>query len=365
MRRALFLAARGQGKVEPNPMVGCVLVKGGKVVGQGYHKKYGGPHAEVNALRDAGGKAAGATAYVTLEPCSHFGKTPPCAQALVEAGVARVVGAHEDPFPQVSGRGFEILRKAGIEVESGLLAEDAAELNGPFLTRVLKKRPYVIAKWAQSLDGKIATRSGDSQWISGPASRRIVHKLRARVDGVMVGLQTAIKDDPQLTARDVSLKRVACRLVVDSQLRIPLRSKLVATAGEVPVVVLTTRRGLEAGQKRAVSLEKRGVEIIVCRESGGRVSLPDALRKLADRGLTNLLVEGGGELIGSLADDDLLDEAYVFTAPFLIGGREAPSGCGGRGISLVERAKRPFSVTSKTVNNDFLTIIRLTGALIC
>ena len=301
-------------------------------------------------------RLARATAYVTLEPCSHFGKTPPCATALIEAKVARVVAAHEDPFPAVSGRGLAALKKAGIKVECGLCSAEASALNRPFLTRVLKKRPYVIAKWAQSLDGKIATRTGHSQWISGPPARRYVHQLRARMDAIIVGISTLLQDNPRLDARDVRVRRVAHRVVFDSRLRIPVDSTLAKTAIEIPTIVMTTAHGAQL-RKRA-ALEKRGVEIVLCRDRQGRVSVVSALRRMASRGWTNVMVEGGGELIGSLFDASVVDEAHVFTAPLIIGGRAAPTGCGGEGKPRVDRAGRATKVERKILGEDQLSIVR-------
>lgn len=362
MSRALQLARRGQGYVEPNPMVGCVLVRGGAVVGEGFHHRFGGPHAEVEALRVARGKARGAVAYVTLEPCDHTGKTPPCTRALIEARVAGVVAAHRDPFPEVAGRGFATLRRAGLEVRTGLLAEEAAELNAPFLTRVLHHRPFVIAKWAQSLDGKIATRTGESKWITGPQARREVHRLRGRVDGVAVGINTVLVDDPMLNAREVKTARVATRIVFDSRLRIPLRCRLVSTAREIPTVVLTTRSGVQESGIKRHKLVQRGVAVVACRSRQGQPSLADALRRLADLGMTNLLVEGGGELIGTFMDADYVDEGRVFTAPLIIGGRAAPGGCAGRGVARMGQAARPWSVVRRRRGDDVLTVARFTRA---
>lgn len=233
MYQALALAEQGQGWVEPNPMVGCVLVKDGRELGRGYHQQFGGPHAEVNALEDAKKRSeevCGATVYLTLEPCSHFGKTPPCADALIQAQVARVVVAMVDPDPRVSGRGIERLREAGIEVVVGVCQPQAQQLNEPFTKRVTTGLPWVIVKWASTLDGKVATHTGHSKWISSPASRKLVHDIRARVDAVMVGIGTVLVDDPQLTARGVAVKRVARRVVIDPELRMPPPSKQIGRA---------------------------------------------------------------------------------------------------------------------------------------
>lgn len=358
MRRALKLAARGQGRVEPNPMVGCVLVRAGRVVGEGYHRRYGGPHAEVHALRQAGAKARGSTAYVTLEPCAHFGKTPPCADALVAAGVARVVAAQGDPFPEVAGRGFRKLRRAGIQVDRGLLAAEARELNAPFLTRVLLQRPYVILKWAQSADGRIATRTGDSKWISGPESRQLVHRLRARLDAVIVGSGTVLADDPQLTARDVPVRRVARRVVFDSRLVTPMAAKLVATARQWPTLILTTPA---ASARKRLQLEQAGVEVMICRQRNTRVDVADALGHLSALGMTNVLVEGGSQLLGSFRDAGFVDEAWVFTAPVVIGGAGAPPACAGDGAVSVATGLHALSVRHRVMGRDALMQLRLTA----
>jgi diaminohydroxyphosphoribosylaminopyrimidine deaminase/5-amino-6-(5-phosphoribosylamino)uracil reductase len=322
MNLALALAVRGQGRVEPNPMVGCVLAKNGRIVGRGYHKKFGGPHAEVEALRDAGSRARGATAYVTLEPCCHYGKTPPCTEALITAGVRRVVAALKDPNPLVSGRGFRKLRQAGITCDVGLLEDEARRLNAPFITRQKKRRPYVILKWAQSLDGKIATRTGDSKWISSAASRRRVHELRARVDAILVGISTVLIDDPDLTARGVRRRRIATRIVLDSNLKTPLAAKLVRTARHTPTLLFC--RATRSHSTHAQRLRARGCEIIGVPTARGGISLKAVLRTLHDRGMTNLLVEGGGCVLGRFIDQHLADEALIFVAPKLIGGETAP-----------------------------------------
>jgi diaminohydroxyphosphoribosylaminopyrimidine deaminase/5-amino-6-(5-phosphoribosylamino)uracil reductase len=334
MGKALELARLGQGLVEPNPMVGCVIARGRRVVGAGYHRRYGGPHAEVHALRQAGALAAGATAYISLEPCSHVGKTPPCADALICAGVARVVAAMRDPNPIVRGHGLSRLRRAGVRVEVGLLEDEAARLNAPFVTLHCKKRPYVILKWAQSIDGCIATKTGDSRWISSPESRRAVHLIRARVDGVMIGIGTALRDDPDLTARGVRVARRAARIVLDTQLRLSLRSKLARTAKSVPTILFCSLAALRS--RRAGLLRRLGCDVVGVPHGRGGLKIESVMGNLAARKMSNVLVEGGGRLLGSLVDRGLFDEARVFVAPILIGGRGAPGplmGLGPAGIS--------------------------------
>jgi len=323
MRRALALAKKGEGRVEPNPMVGCVIVRNDRVIGEGYHRYFGGPHAEIEALRSCTRNPRGATVYVSLEPCCHHGKTSPCADALIQAGVARVVTPLRDPNPAVNGRGLRRLRGAGITVTTGVLVHEAAEVLAPFLTRVRLGRPYVIAKWAQSLDGILVTPPGESKWISCEASRRTVHRLRARVDAVLVGGSTVLADDPRLTARHVSLRRRALRVVLDGRLRTPLSAKLVATSKITPTLVLTTPRALNT--KKAQQLKRKGVELVVCKTRNGRLVLGDCLSHLSGRGVTNLLVEGGPTVLHALLKARLVDEVWAFVAPKLIGG--GPQAC--------------------------------------
>ncbi len=334
MRRALQLAARGRGYVEPNPLVGCVVVRRGRVIGEGYHERFGGPHAEVEALRECGGRARGATVYVTLEPCCFHGKTPPCTDALMAAGVGRVVAAMRDPNPRVAGRGLRLLRRAGIATEVGLLAAEAAALNAPFAKLMKERRPWVILKWAQSLDGKIATHTRDSKWITDETMRAHAHRTRGRVDGVIVGSGTVLADDPLLTCRVGRPRRVATRIVLDTKLRTPAACRLVRTAGEIPTWVFC---GLRAPWLRSRTLESAGcvVRRVPLAAGGSGLDLPAVLDVLAQAEMTNVLVEGGGALLGSFFDQQLADEAQVYVAPRLIGGREAPGALQGRGIERV------------------------------
>jgi diaminohydroxyphosphoribosylaminopyrimidine deaminase/5-amino-6-(5-phosphoribosylamino)uracil reductase len=367
MARALELAARGQGHVEPNPMVGCVIVHDGEVVGEGWHRKFGGPHAEVEALKVAGARAKGATAYVTLEPCCHHGKTPPCTQALIGAGIVRVVCAQRDPFVEVSGRGISQLQAAGIEVEVSVMEAEARRLNAPYLKLVTTGRPWIIAKWAMTLDGKIATATGDSRWISGEASRAIVHQLRGRVDGIMIGHGTAKTDDPLLTARPAG-PRLATRIVVDSQASLSLDSQLVRTAREAPVLVAV---GAGAAQENIDRLTAAGCEMVACHrskhsqpsplpkgEGAGRisadqsVSIPALLDELGRRRMTNVLVEGGSKLLGALFDAGEIDEVHVFIAPKLIGGANAPSPIAGAGLDKIAAALSVSDIELRHVGED-------------
>lgn len=309
---ALTLARWGEGRVEPNPMVGCVIAKRGRIIGKGYHRRFGGPHAEIEALRSCQESPRGATVYCTLEPCSHFGKTPPCVDALTEARVARVVIPILDPNPQVHGRGVRKLRRAGIKVEVGILADQAGELIRPFATRTLLGRPYVIAKWAQSANGFLVSGPGESRWISGPQSQARVHRLRARVDAIMVGAGTVLKDDPLLTARDVSIRRLALRAVVDGKLRIPLSCKLVQTADRFPTVVFTTPSA--ANSRKAAQLRRAGVEVIPSAARNDVLDLRKLLASDAMAGVTNLLVEGGPTLLNAFFRAGLVHDAHIYLA---------------------------------------------------
>jgi len=318
MQAALGLARRGLGQVWPNPAVGCVLVREGRVVGRGWTAPGGRPHAETQALLMAGEQAKGAVAYVTLEPCSHQGKTGPCAEALIKAGVVRAVVAIDDPDPRVSGRGLEMLRQAGIVVELGLCREEAAEINAGFFTRLSAGRPLVTVKSASSLDGRIATHSGESKWITGPKARSAGHFLRAEADAIMVGSTTAIVDDPDLTCRLPGLEgRSPVRLVVDSRLRLPLTSKLVANAKSTPTWLITVTGN---DPERLLAYANCGVEVIEVAAGEEGVDLPAVMTELGSRGLTRLLVEGGAHLTAALLRHDLVDRVAWFRAPVLLGG---------------------------------------------
>ena len=350
MQIALDLAARGRGRVEPNPMVGAVVVTDGRIAGRGWHKQFGGPHAEVSALHDAGPAGSGATIYVTLEPCCHHGKTPPCSDAVIAAGIKRAVVAMVDPFPDVAGRGLEQLRQAGLEVEAGVLEARARQLNAPFVKLVTAGRPYVIVKWAMSLDGKIATRTGDSQWISSEPSRQRVHELRNVVDAVMIGVGTALADDPQLTCR-IEGGRNPRRIVVDSSARTSVGSKLVQTAREVETIIAATG---DAPTERVEALEGAGCEVLLLPPRDGRVDLAALMDELGRRKLTNVLVEGGGELLGGIIRQDLADRAMVFVAPKVIGGREAPGPVGEEGVASLAEALSLEQVHVEHIGPDLL-----------
>jgi diaminohydroxyphosphoribosylaminopyrimidine deaminase/5-amino-6-(5-phosphoribosylamino)uracil reductase len=340
MRRALELAARGEGLVEPNPMVGAVVAAApggdgaGRIIAEGWHAAFGGPHAEVAALTAAGAAARGGTLAVTLEPCCHHGKTPPCTDAIIAAGIARVLVACRDPFPAVDGGGIAALRQAGIEVQTGLCEAECRRLTAPFRTLVERKRPWLIAKWAMSLDGRVATAAGASRWISSEASRALVHGLRGRMDGILCGIGTALADDPLLTARPAG-PRQPLRIVLDGSARLPLESRLVRTAREVPLLVAT---GPTAPADRLRHLEAAGCEVWQGRDERPQQRLESLLVELGSRRLTNVLVEGGPTVLGSLADAQTIDEVWAFIAPTIIGGEAAPAPVGGAGISLLAAA---------------------------
>jgi len=321
------LAERGRGHVEPNPLVGAVIVRDGSIISEGWHEQFGHAHAEVNALARLGEYARGATIYVTLEPCCHHGKTPPCTDALIRAGVAHVVIALEDPFPQVAGKGAAQLRAAGIQVELGVCADQARRQNAPYLKLLGTGRPYVHAKWAMSLDGKIATKTGDSQWISNEASRRIVHELRGRMDGILVGIGTVIADDPLLTARPPG-PRVATRVLVDTTAKIAPTAQLVRTAKDAPTLIATTSKDAAVLDP----LRAAGCEVLtLAPDYEGKPDLQLLLVELGRRRWTNLLVEGGAAVFGKLFDRKAVDEVHVFVAPKLIGSIYDKSPVAGRG----------------------------------
>ncbi len=332
MRLAIELGKRGLGQVWPNPAVGCVIVRGDVIVGRGWTQPGGRPHAEVGALAQAGAAAHGATAYVSLEPCSHTGKTPPCASALIAAGVARVVTALKDPDPRVSGQGHAMLRAAGITVREGVEAEAAALANAGFLTRIHKGRPMVTLKLALTLDGRIATAAGLSRWITGPQARRAVHMLRARHDAVIVGAGTARADDPDLRVRELGVAHQPVRMVTDSRLGVCACGRLGATAREAPVWML---HGPQASIAARNDWSRAGATLIACENDAlGRLDIADALQRLGARGITRLFCEGGGGLAASLMRAGLVDEMVVFSAG-LVFGADGTAGLGAMDVTEI------------------------------
>ena len=359
MAAALELARRGLGSVWPNPAVGCILVRpdlGGRIVGRGWTQPGGRPHAETEALRRAGGQAGGATAYVTLEPCSHHGQTPPCADALVAAGIARAVIAHEDPDPRVSGRGIARLREAGIDVEVGPGAPVARDLNAGFLLRVTAGRPLITVKVAATLDGRIATATGESRWITGDAARAYGHGLRARHDAIAVGIGTVLADDPDLTCRLPGLtRRSPVRIVFDSGLRLPLGSRVVATAGETATWVLCCEKA-DAGVRRA--LTAAGVVVIqVAVGADGRPDMRGAFAELARRGLTRVLVEGGGQVIAAVLKAGLGDRLAWVRAPKVLGG-DAVAAVGAMGVAALADAPGFEPTGMQEAGTDIVELFR-------
>jgi diaminohydroxyphosphoribosylaminopyrimidine deaminase/5-amino-6-(5-phosphoribosylamino)uracil reductase len=338
-------------------MVGCVFVKAGRIIGEGYHRRYGGPHAEVEALRSVRGAARGSTAYVTLEPCCHFGKTPPCTNALIEAGVKRVVFAVRDPFPKVRGKSAKLLRAAGMDIVSGVCEREAIDLMAPYIKGQKLGLPWVILKWAQSLDGKIATRTGDSKWISNQQSRKLVHQIRARMDAIIVGVGTVMADDPALTARDVPVERVATRIILDPHLRIPPLSQLVRSARETPTIIVKCPSAPQS--KSQIARRYPGIEILAVPAKREELNLKAMLQELSRRGMSNVLVEGGGRTLGAFYDAGLADEAFVFVSPRLIGGRDAPSALSATGPARMSQIKPPRSLHISQSGDDQLYHLRL------
>jgi len=348
MNLALTLAEKGRGTVSPNPMVGAVIVKNDRVIGKGYHEKYGHPHAEVNAFDSATEDVEGATIYITLEPCSHYGKTPPCADLIVRKKVKRVVVGALDPNPLVSGRGIKKIKAAGIEVASGVLAEKSRQLNEVFMKFITEKKPFVVLKTAMSLDGKIATSKGESKWITGEESRKKVHQERAYLTGIMVGINTVLKDNPKLTARILNVKNPV-RIVVDSQLRIPLDTNIVQKQEEAPTIILTTKK---ADPEKVSLLTEKGVTVLIVSEQKGRVNLREGMEKLGERNIDSILLEGGSELNYSSLEARIVDKVQVYIAPKIIGGTTSPTPVGGKGIESLSKVFPVERITIKMIGED-------------
>lgn len=358
MRLALRLAQRGQGFVEPNPMVGAVLVGNAAIIAQGWHQRFGGPHAEINALNAAEVSPRGGTLYVTLEPCCHTGKTGPCTQAIIAAGLKRVVVAMRDPNALVCGRGIAQLRRAGIRVDVGVLESQARQLNRPFIKWITTRQPYVIAKWAQTLDGGIADRYGKSQWISSPESRKRVHHIRGHVDGIMVAIGTALADDPMLTARPrkkTDIRRTATRIIIDSHCRLPLNSRLVLTATNVPTLVFHRMSLTGAALLRMKKLTQHGVACIGVRaDKNGNLDMAAVLTELGKRNFTNILVEGGPTLLGSMLKNELIDEGLVFIAPKIAGDQSARHAVEGIVLQSISKATMLEFAQPERIGPDIL-----------
>ncbi|WP_069999683.1 bifunctional diaminohydroxyphosphoribosylaminopyrimidine deaminase/5-amino-6-(5-phosphoribosylamino)uracil reductase RibD [Cellulosilyticum sp. I15G10I2] len=352
MKRALELARKGAGYTNPNPLVGAVIVKDEKIIGEGYHAVYGGPHAEVNAFRNAAADIKGATMYVTLEPCSHYGKTPPCAYRIVEEGIKKVVVATQDPNPEVSGRGIQILREHGIEVVVGILEEESMRLNEIFFKYITTQRPFCILKTAMTLDGKIATCTGDSKWITNEASREYVHELRHRVSGVMVGAGTVIQDDPFLNTRLQSGNASdPIRIIVDTSAKVPLEANIFHIKSMSGTIIATTEL---AKEEKIKAIRATGAEVIILPLINQRVDLNELMKKLGERKIDSVLLEGGSELNYSALDAGIVDKVSAFIAPKIIGGSMAKTPVGGGGKLFMKEAIKLNDVKWQHFGEDIM-----------
>jgi len=352
MKRALDLAKKGMGYTNPNPMVGAVIVKDDKIIGEGYHQLYGSHHAEVNAFKNATEDVAGATMYVTLEPCSHYGKTPPCANAIVEKRIKKVVIGLKDPNPLVAGKGIEILRNNDIEVVTGVLEEEGRKLNEIFLKYITTKLPFCILKTAMTLDGKIATHTGDSKWITNELSRAYVHHLRHRVSGIMAGIGTLLADDPMLNTRLIDCEgKDPHRIIVDSKTRLPLEARILNMESTARTIVATTE---EADKEKIKQLNNKGVEIIITPLNNGRVDLNYLMKELGQRKIDSILLEGGGSLNYSALEAGIVDKMLAFIAPKIIGGNEAKTPVEGKGLAYMKDAILLQDIEVQHFNNDIM-----------
>ena len=350
MQRALELAAKAKGRTSPNPMVGAVIVKGHRIISEGYHKKSGTPHAEAVALRKAGSKAKGTTMFVTLEPCCHTEKrTPPCTKAIIESGIKKVIVATTDPNPRVSGKGIKELRAAGIETEVGILGPDARSLNETFNKFIIKKEPFVVLKIAQSLDGKIATAKGESKWITGKTARKHVHQLRNDLDAVMVGIGTVRKDNPSLDCR-IRRGRNPYRIIVDSSLRIPLSSKVLAYSDNKTIIATTGK----ASKKKIKQLITHGARVLVIKSKAGRVDLKALLKELGKLDITGVMIEGGSSIASSAISTGMVDRVMFFVAPKIIGGSDAIPSIGGESPFLLKNAIKLKDLRATAAGDDIL-----------
>lgn len=352
MSRALELAALGSGTTSPNPLVGAVIVKDGKIIGEGWHQKAGEPHAEINAIRNSKETVEGATIYVNLEPCSHFGRTPPCAAELVRRRFRRVVVAMEDPNPLVAGRGIKLLRENGIWVDIGVKKLEALMLNDIFIKYITKKMPFVLLKAAMTLDGKTATVTGDSKWISSEISREYVHRLRYRYSSILVGVNTVIKDNPELTARLKGVEtKNPVRIIVDSKGRIPPEARVLDIDENRRTIVATTE---DMPEEKLEYLKSRGVEIIITDKKEGKVSIEELMKELYKREVDSVLVEGGGTVAASFLEEGYADKAAFFIAPIIIGGRNAPTPVMGRGVKSISEGYKLEYPSISTFGQDVL-----------
>ena len=351
MRHAIELAKKGGGYVHPNPLVGCVVVKDGEIIAEGYHEKYGEFHAERNALTRCKTETKDASLYVTLEPCCHYGKTPPCTEIIIEKGIKKVFVGILDPNPLVAGKGVKSLQDAGIEVEVGLCENEIREMNKVFLKYITTKRPYVIMKTAMTLDGKIAAHTGDSKWVTNEESRKMVHELRSEMAAVIVGIGTVLADDPMLNVRLEGEHHQPVRIVVDSNLRIPLDSQLVNTAKEYRTIVATTVSDNCRDARPCVST---GIELIQCKSNNGHVDINDLMTKLGSLGIDSLLLEGGGTLNAAFLEAGCVDEVWAFIAPKIIGGEGSKTPVSGKGIDKMSKAVNLQDIDIQNINGDIL-----------
>jgi diaminohydroxyphosphoribosylaminopyrimidine deaminase/5-amino-6-(5-phosphoribosylamino)uracil reductase len=351
MGQALALAQYARGRTSPNPMVGAVIVRDGRVVGEGWHRQAGTPHAEIHALRQAGDLAYNASIYVTLEPCSHHGRTGPCVEALIAAGIKKVIIAMTDPNPLVAGQGISKLREAGIEVIEGVLANEAAKLNETFIKWISTKKPFVLLKSAMSLDGKIASYTGHSKWITGSQSRNYVHQLRDTYDAILVGIGTVLADNPSLTTRLAAYQgKNPIRVIVDSRARTPINSNVV-TDGLARTIIAVTDK---APQEKIDGLRNCGVEVIECEQKATGVNLTQLLQILGEQQITSILIEGGATINASVLEDNLVDKINWFIAPKIIGGTNAPGPIGGKGIADVNDVKLFEDIHMESIGEDIL-----------
>jgi diaminohydroxyphosphoribosylaminopyrimidine deaminase/5-amino-6-(5-phosphoribosylamino)uracil reductase len=349
MHLAMNLAVRAKGKTSPNPMVGALVIKDGRIVGKGYHEKAGLPHAEVVALDEAGEKSKGASLYVTLEPCTHFGRTPPCVDRIIKSGIKEVIVGMADPNPLNNGRGINILKQHKIKVEVGFLEDKLRKINESFIKYITKRIPFITVKVAQSLDGKIATRTGDSKWITSDKSRAFSHRLRQGYDAIMVGVNTILRDNPRLDAW--FSKKQPIKIVVDSQLSTPQDANIFSLNTQVIIATLLVRPGQETENRKILAKKATILEV---REKAGQINLKALMKKLAQLEISNILVEGGGTLIGSLFDEGLVDKVLFFISPKIIGGKEAISSVAGGGIAQVDKSIKLKKVKLKRLGEDFL-----------
>ncbi len=354
MQKAFQIAKKGEGRTSPNPVVGAVIVKSGMMVGEGYHPMAGMPHAEIYALNGAGKKAQGATLYVTLEPCNHYGRTPPCTEAIINAGITKVVIATPDPNPDVAGGGAKRLRDAGIKVEMGVLEKEGRKMNEVFFKYSQTKIPFVVLKTAMSLDGKLATRSGDSQWITSDEARRHVHQMRNIYDAIMVGVRTVMRDDPMLTCR-IEGGRNPIRIIVDSEGSTPTSARVFQNAlvdGKNFLIIATTDK---APREKIEALTKAGAHVIIApRDHNGKVDLEWLIKELGRRGITSVLIEGGGTFNAAALEAGIVDKMVSFIAPKIIGGKDAPTAVEGEGVSSMKEVPELQDVSYRTIGKDIM-----------